>query len=706
MELNHKLAVLHRKQFSQEIESICKKYNNVPLNTSLVTVKDGTVVHTNEMDRDRIKTLYFCSESSQSPVTDINFLCDKYDISLPDDSDSLIHVGSRSSSNSHDDLDDWLCETKLDVKPTKKVDNWDTMSCVSLSHFKGVEKVAKAVAATGHNLSWSSHSSANEECSEARKIFDENCRYSSTFSSSSASDDLAISPALLKAKLSAFDQLCDNYDNWSETSSTLSVEQRKPDRICSVQMQSESCSNDDSSLLVSKSRSSKKLFRSKSQQKLKQFDGKHSVQVCKSYSSDSLSDENSVFSSFHSSGVNKLPKFQTDHGLPGGHNSAQLRKSSCWSERSSDENSFFDVLSALDAQQPLNPLITTRSAQMERRRFFSKSSSDENACFARTSQVPSKNRRSRLKVQPNSPPLTNRVAVTSDIESCARSEYSRDENSILSEFPISGSLNNTSKFQQSATPLSQKCSVQLVSESYSSESSGDGNSVFNFIHQPSISSSFPRLSEMQKDHENCSPKVFVNNASKQCEDFDLCRSSSPTRFAFEYPSPVRSEKQSSTSLTKRPEKVETAKILSSPSSILCSPIRSVKLSESVRTSTFRKEMPLVTSDYSSPMVLRSQRNPTFFSKCASQTLFKSKRNNLNRDGMKVIKSNENKLFTTPNETSLSRKLVPKVKDKAIPQNIEKKSPNKNVRFPLKPCKVVLKPFECVENLYANPLGNL
>ena len=142
MDLSLKLAKLHRKQFCDEIEKICKKYENVPEDTSLVSIIEGTVVHAKNLNRKELRKIYFDEcESSSSSVSS----CGR----ASSDRSSFNDFSSEFLSSDEENKEDALKNLPAQQHQSnlgfceKKQKDWDIMSSVSMSHFKSVAKVSQ-----------------------------------------------------------------------------------------------------------------------------------------------------------------------------------------------------------------------------------------------------------------------------------------------------------------------------------------------------------------------------------------------------------------------------------------------------------------------------------------------------------------------------------------------------------------------------------
>ena len=153
-DLRVKLSKLNKKKFCREIEEICKKYENVSSDASLISVVDGLMIKADNISSKELKNIYFgndqhSSSNSRSDDSSTNF----FNLSPLSEKNQLEHPETFSSEESFSVFSDATFHdnslTRCKIRPRlfeqKSAKDFDSISVVSLSHFQGVEKVAKAM---------------------------------------------------------------------------------------------------------------------------------------------------------------------------------------------------------------------------------------------------------------------------------------------------------------------------------------------------------------------------------------------------------------------------------------------------------------------------------------------------------------------------------------------------------------------------------
>lgn len=138
------LAKLHQKDFCEEIENICKKYENISSNSSIISVVDGILIKPKNCSSKRLKKIYFGSDNSPS---DHNLPSDDSDKDFFKLSPLLKPKTPLCVKNLKNDKHVPGDPTTDFHSKTSQAWNkdWDTQSLLSVNHFKSVEKVSKAI---------------------------------------------------------------------------------------------------------------------------------------------------------------------------------------------------------------------------------------------------------------------------------------------------------------------------------------------------------------------------------------------------------------------------------------------------------------------------------------------------------------------------------------------------------------------------------
>ena len=337
MDINDTLAKLHKKEFCEEIEKICKKYENVPLDNMLISVKDGSLIHTNNLEQKKIKQLYFGDEIS-SDSNEMDLQGKELSHSLSENTKS-ISSNEYSNTEVFGDLQNSSLGLKLPVFVKEKQKSWSPMSIISQSHFKAVKTVSNALNASKSDFSSLSNSSYG---SDNVKYFDEKFWNSSSLSNSSLSDVIGISPTSLQSKFISFGAYED--DNSLSKSSAFSAQVRKSKKI-STRFVNESNSSEYSDDVISIIGSPRHSSPSKSVNQLPTTQNRPSKANLKgsvrlvddSYSSGLSSSKNSIINFDHQTSCSKhAKKFSTSN----------FRKGHCkFFITSSESSSEEDILS-------------------------------------------------------------------------------------------------------------------------------------------------------------------------------------------------------------------------------------------------------------------------------------------------------------------------------------------------------------------------
>ena len=168
MNLKLSLAKRHHKQFCNEIEEICQKYETVPTNASLLSVSDGQIIDARKLESKFLKKIYFgdsASTLSTSNSDEFDF-ASKKDVTplnlmqhAPDDDKQSVY----SASSEENDV--FTSYTNFNSNKSLRMTNKDleTMSVVSVSHFQGIAKVSKAI----NNDQFSTSNSDDSYCSNS-----------------------------------------------------------------------------------------------------------------------------------------------------------------------------------------------------------------------------------------------------------------------------------------------------------------------------------------------------------------------------------------------------------------------------------------------------------------------------------------------------------------------------------------------------------